>query len=1092
MTPSTAFDLQNSIVSDPILDLCPSLDLLVALARSPNVDREAKRQRLSRALLRASSNGDTDILSWLLDSRAEARELLASPDAPRDSAGRPKINFDQIKDEDGTGPVVLAACAGHVDAVTHLILNGADVDERDACGWTPLMWATNSSNLTLVSFLLSHGADVEARSSKGTSCEDFILSAAPDAAKSPDPALSASITVGAGPSRSPHTDSSQQQKDKDHIADLIYEHQRMALSQQTNTQRLRNLSFSSPPSTPDRQSSPRKSALPLLESTPGASSSGFRPGHSRTSSQITASRRLVGRSERVQLAERELKSREVAEGRKRALLDIAVMLELNYANLVGEQVQLQETPSAPTTTSSSRRRRAPKVVSLGLASGCGAAEVGADILSVEFDWNTVRSDQMLVFGMSDLQALLDLIITDVKPLRAPWTSRAAPANVLFLCARYACFFGDEDLLEELILGAIDRIEGSIYANPTDMSYLAFWLYNCCLLHHYTQKDVTLRASASVKDYRGLIADLINEIYVFVIRDAERRIDKVLDAAILDHEAIPGFEEVRFEGEWKFIKTLTGSVKGMSQQGISSPVPNSNSSNANARKPISQIFGRWEGNENGLQPPGSPALGIGTPPTQPGSLGRSSGSPLKPPGSPSPAGGLGAPVQGMREVSCNATAADLLVKPSPRTITSLLTSTLHVLQLYEINPAIIIQGLSQIFFWVGCELFNRVITRKRYLCRSRAMQIRLNVSALEDWARSNALPLAIVHAHLSPLSQLVSWLQCQSSLNEFDGLIATMQGLKSLNPLQMRKAVKDYRYEVGESRMSEECVQYLDQLIIDWRRRQEDLLRQHEVEARAIERRKKQRKSSAHHRSGTATQNGPTPDSRSPSPSNNGDEDMPLDISSSFQGDTSVETTVARSSPEPLSVTEAVTRSAQNTIDSLFLSGKSMADYVPPWSAAGAPPGASETAWTPSELLNSRDMLPFAIPSRADALVVTPGDAFGFGRGHFTGTGTPSLRSEAGSDSSRPGSPVSDAGSVSSTTSRSSLFPTGRGLAAGASWSPVPLLPDGLLETISETMRPASNSPIALRPDEEIMDVEVEEDPQGQVEVTRQHTLKGRK
>lgn len=38
------------------------------------------------------------------------------------------------------------------------------------------------------------------------------------------------------------------------------------------------------------------------------------------------------------------------------------------------------------------------------------------------------------------------------------------------------------------------------------------------------------------------------------------------------------------------------------------------------------------------------------------------------------------------------------------------------------------------------------------------------------------------------------------------------------------------------------------------------------------------------------------------------------------------------------------------------------------------------------------MLPFALPSRAEALVVSPGDAFGFGRGHFTGTGTPSLRS----------------------------------------------------------------------------------------------------
>ena len=34
---------------------------------------------------------------------------------------------------------------------------------------------------------------------------------------------------------------------------------------------------------------------------------------------------------------------------------------------------------------------------------------------------------------------------------------------------------------------------------------------------------------------------------------------------------------------------------------------------------------------------------------------------------------------------------------------------------------------------------------------------------------------------------------------------------------MRRAVKDYRYEIGESRMSEECAQYLAQLQKDWER-----------------------------------------------------------------------------------------------------------------------------------------------------------------------------------------------------------------------------------------------------------------------------------
>ncbi|EPQ28830.1 uncharacterized protein PFL1_03633 [Pseudozyma flocculosa PF-1] len=1131
-------DLEASLVSDPILDLCPSLDLLKSLARSSAISADVKQQKLRRALLRAASNGDTDMLSWLLDPRNEARVLIAGPDAGIDANGRPRIAFDEIRDEDGTGPVVLASCAGHVDCVTMLVMSGADVDERDACGWTPLMWATNSSNLTLAAYLLQHGADVEARSSKGTSCEDFILSAAPDAA-------GVKQLGGAGG-----------QVERDQLADLIYEHQVSASMQASTTQKLRDLSLSSPGGS---GSTGRSSAglLPSMEvggawpnsgqplHSRASSLSTFKPGHSRTSSQITASRRLVGRVERAHIADQELRAREVAEGRKRALLDIAVMLELDYAALIGEPVggAADESASGASGASrSTRRKGVPKVPPSGLASGCGAAEVGSDLLSVEFDWSKVRSDQMLVFGLNDLTPLLDRMVTKIRPLRAPWTSRAAPANVLFLCARYACSLGDEELLEELFLGAIDRIEGSIYAHPTDMTYLAFWLYNSCLLHYYTQKDATLRASEAVGEYRSLLADLLNEIYVFVIRDAERRIDKALDQAILDHEAIEGFDEVRFEGEWKFMRTLAGSVKGIGQQtSLSAAASSAGSSGGHsggaARRPISQIFGRREQNGSDSSQPGSstsPSLGVGSPSAKAGSLGRPEGQYRFPTEASSPSRRpLGDVLSPMREMSCNLTAADLLTKPSPRTITSLLTSTLHVLQLYEINPAIIIQGLSQIFFWVGCELFNRVLSRKRYLCRSRAMQIRLNVSALEDWARSNALPLSIVHAHLSPLSQLVSWLQCQSSLNEFDGLIATMQGLKALNPLQMRKAVKDYRYEVGETRMSEECVQYLDQLIIDWKRRQEDQARQQAIEERAIQRRRKQatqqqqsgldpKPISHHHRSGTATQDGYTPDSRSPSPSSLGDgddsgfrgaaysddpQDLAMDVDGDAAqasgdrsrgsvydaGDASVSTIATAGPSEPLTVAEATAQSAQQAIDGLFAPGKSMADYVPPWTAAGAPLGingrslSTSVPETVTEMLNSRDMLPFALPSRPDAMVVTPGDAFGFGRGHFTGTGTPSLRSAAGSESgsvrssqssaassrrgSRPTSPdavssidadvTADAESVvsgasnstaMSNASRSSLFPQGKGFAAGGSWSPVPLLADPLLDEIYEIMR----------------------------------------
>ena len=1135
---AAATDLDLSVVQDPILDLCPSLDILKQIARSSSLDNAVKKAKLGRALLRAASNGDTDMLSWLLDSRAPARQLISDATARRDSQGRSKVAFDQMRDDEGSGPVVLATCAGHIDAVTMLIFNGADVDERDACGWTPLMWAINSSNLPLASFLLSRGADIDAKSTKGTTCEDFILSAAPEAATSLPLAAHPAPSTSAAPASTEHQA----------IADLIYEHQRSISVQQSAAQRLNNLFLDNSPdrnkstsTDAGRQSnnaSPSQTQSPL----PPPTTSPFKPRHSRTGSQLTQ-RRLVGRYERAHLAEQKNRQKELSDSRKNALVDIATLLELDLDALMGEPIAADSPPTDdhpdPSSIFARRRRRGAtgKVSHADLASGCGAAEVGADVLSVEFDWKKVRNDQMLVFGTADLGPLLSMLITNMKPFRAPWTSRAAPANVLFLCARYACFLQDEDLLEELFLGAIDRIEGVIYSHPTDMTYLAFWLSNCCLLHYYMDKDRTLRTSSSVKEYRGLLADLLNEIFVFVIRDAERRIDKVLDAAILDHEAIPGFEEVRFEGEWKFIKTLAGSVKGIGQ---SSSISQGMTSSPSSRRPIAQIFGSGRKddtaapNQNGSTPEAtslscSPSLGHGRPSNAfgPATVSQSTFRTAAG-GDSSPRKGLGESFRAIREVSYNASATDLLIAPSPRTISSLLTSTLQVLQFYEINPAIIIQALSQIFFWVGCELFNRVITRKRYLCRSRAIQIRMNVSTLEDWARSNALPLSIVHAHLSPLSQLISWLQCQSSLQEFDGLIATMQGLKALTPVQMRRVVKDYRYEVGETRMSEECLQYLDQLIIDWKRRQDDQLQQAREQARVVQHKKNKfkRQSSHHQRSGTAKQEdysetalqtrslgeeNADDDDEEEEEDDDDDEDEGMSPADGVDGqaaDASINSSGTAKLPsgvgdEPLTVAEATARSAQVMIDNLFSPGKSMSDYVPPWSAAGPPlglhdEGSASVPPSPAKgdgLLNSREMLPFALPSRRNALIVTPGDAFGFGRGHFTGTGTPSVRSVNGDSSpsshggSRAGSrrssvassspsirqsgsvgggddaemAASDASShtdASGVSRASSLFPQGKGFAAGGYWSPVPLLPDGMLDQIDAMLKASA----ALIPD----------------------------
>lgn len=335
---------------------------------------------------------------------------------------------------------------------------------------------------------------------------------------------------------------------------------------------------------------------------------------------------------------------------------------------------------------------------------------------------------MFVFQESDLERLLDVIVTKIAPQRS-LAQKPIPANVLFLSARYAHYHAHADLLDHLLISAMEKINEVVANMQGDMTVLAFWMSNATLLLHYLKKDAGLVIATNEAQVQ--LTDLINEIFVLIIRDAERRMDKVLDTAMLDHETIAGFEDVQFQNEWKFFR---------SKPKVKAP------------EPMSKRF----------RPP----------------------SPHR------------------------------KAKVSPRNITSLLSSTLFVLDLYDIHSVITTQVLAQLLYWLGAELFNRIMSNRKYLSRTKAMQMRMNVSLLEDWALNNnrqpehyengstsiagEATINAARQHLAPVSQLLQWLQVCSSVGEnIDSLRETVAQLPRLSPQQLIHAVKYYRAEVGE-------------------------------------------------------------------------------------------------------------------------------------------------------------------------------------------------------------------------------------------------------------------------------------------------------
>lgn len=73
-----------------------------------------------------------------------------------------------------------------------------------------------------------------------------------------------------------------------------------------------------------------------------------------------------------------------------------------------------------------------------------------------------QDDTMLVFSLSGLPAIFDILISTYRPECAPLEKRSLPANALYLYARFAYYRCDESWLDELLDGAVERIEQGVY------------------------------------------------------------------------------------------------------------------------------------------------------------------------------------------------------------------------------------------------------------------------------------------------------------------------------------------------------------------------------------------------------------------------------------------------------------------------------------------------------------------------------------------------------------------------------------------------------------------------------------------------------
>ncbi|KAI9319037.1 hypothetical protein BX666DRAFT_1854455 [Dichotomocladium elegans] len=589
------------------------------LIHRSGMDDSIKRAKMTKLFCRAASSGDLDkVTQWL------------------NGPHRAYIDID-AKDEDGTTPLIYAACFNKADIAQALLEAGAKTDVQDSYGWSALMWATNNNNESIVKLLLESGASSQTKSAKGRTVFDFLNT------------------------------------DNQKIVEILATNPRDSFSSTSSLMGRNNGSVSSSSSNAGDYDFYYQSTMEGYDSF----------------------------------------MTEEAD-RRRKLLETAIALA------DGQSCGSDDENAASYDDDFAGRGNDP--------SDDEDCEMGDS--TIEFLWDRCLPDQMFVFSADNLNYILDTVITNIQlPVRSR-QEICIPANVVFLSARFAHYFSSDELLQDVMTGAMDRISTEIKTNARNVHILSFWITNATQLLYYLKKDAGLVVPTA--EHQLQISELISEIYTMIVSDTERRLAKILTPAMINHELIPGMDDVNFADDWqRFFPPASAST--------------AKASNAAA--------------------------------------------------------------------ATTTTSSHNTFIISPQSVTSLLTSTLYVLQSYDVHPTIIIQALAQFFHYMSCEMFNRILSNKKMLCRSKAVQIRMNISQIEDWVCEQHLPSSLV-SYFDPTTQLLQLLQCLTQLHDLVSFIHTVKKFDALNALQVKRCVTNYRYEVNEQRLPEEIEKYAMQLAED--------------------------------------------------------------------------------------------------------------------------------------------------------------------------------------------------------------------------------------------------------------------------------------
>ncbi|KAJ2163039.1 hypothetical protein GGF46_000225 [Coemansia sp. RSA 552] len=793
---------------------------------STKLSDDKKREVVSLRFARTASNGDVRALERMWDV----------------CRGSQWVNIDH-RDDQGSTPLICASCFGHTHIAELLLEYGANVDSQDNSGWTALMWATSTHNEGLVRVLLEQGASPSTKTARGHTAINIASS---------NLASGSDSESGQRPSASPG-----QGSDTTELVDGV-------------ATRLSGAGYAE-----------SESASIDARGGGGSEPASFKAGGENDSLSVGSPQSLANSAGGT--------PRRRAHGRESFTAGQSV-LSMLQASSARSSVKLSGTCDTippehdhgllSPTRSTEGCRATNEGLGLSFGDELAQASATADLVSrmrgmsvgqhdlgdegnnddddesegddetQAFDWDTLQLDQMYVISPATVPQFLHAIVKDIRPER--WIQSAVkpehrfvPASMIFLAARFAHHLGTPDFLDSFLSDTIASVIHEVQTHKADPVCLAFWLSNIHTLIYFFKRDSTLVQITS--EAQGRMSECMHDAYALLVRAIQAEIEPLLDPSLLAYESMPElFADVKFEAEKSQRLSMFffgGQAESTRKSADGRPLRRSQTVLQKGGRPRGSSF---LGSAPKKSDSSGPATAAGEMPAWVVTVQQLKGIAVEDPSraSLSKRASSGDTFVSGRSSTDNArpsvSLAALFSSPTPRTVTFMLESLLDLLDMCEVHPHIAWNAMRQVFCYMGSEAFNRVLTTRDFCSRSRAMQIRMNLSQISDWVRSNAHRLHASHAtgsadhaetgpslkksegtptadsllfqaYFDPLIELLELLQCLTHLPDLAEYFETTAKMQNLNILQQETAATNYRYEVQESRVAADVLEYLESI-----------------------------------------------------------------------------------------------------------------------------------------------------------------------------------------------------------------------------------------------------------------------------------------